>query len=708
MLKQSLSGVPLALMKRVISTKSHGKGRKYSDELTAFALTLQFYSSKAYEYVRKTFNLALPSQSHIRSLYSKIPAEPGFTEPAFVELKKKVEEANRNGKQVVCSLLLDEMAIKKHISFDGKKFRGFVDLGNEIEDDSSPHAKEALVFMAVCVNNSWKIPCAYFLIDGLNGAERANLINICIQRLSDIGVRVISVTCDGPSCHFKMMKELGASLKPTDMRPYFDNPGSKNHKVYTLLDICHMIKLVRNAIGTYHTLLDEDGNKIEWKYLEALQKFQDTEGLRIANKVRKDHINWWQKKMKVKLATQIISNSSADAIEFCAKVLNLDQFQGSEGTVRFLRIFNQLFDIFNSRNPFAKGTKSAMRVSNKNEWNTFLEDAYSYILGLKDSSGASILKTQRKTGFIGFLVAIRSFQGMFQDLVEVEDAPCQYLLAYKFSQDHLELFFGAIRAAGRTNNNPSAQQFIAAYKRLLLKSSIKGGSGNVSPRDETEILHIMNNETYYIDGSRMTLSEAAIIRKYNLSAIPLPDEDDEFTYTHPIYQVTSLSECKTEIVRYIAGYAAKMANRMIICIECCQSLGSKENISEARLIKFLDRGGLFKPTPSVMKVCEETEKSIVRMLIETNGNLPQVNGITDVIATAVLSCLRVSDVFSELDDHCHDLPLGEEYHTFELIETIAKCYCKVRFHHLAKVETEKIAKVNVRSKLHKTILFLHQ
>ena len=89
-LKQSLSDVPLHLMKRVISGKPSGRGKVYSNELTAFALTLHFYSSKAYEYVRNTFKLALPCQSHLRKLYSKIPADPGFTKPAFVELEKRL------------------------------------------------------------------------------------------------------------------------------------------------------------------------------------------------------------------------------------------------------------------------------------------------------------------------------------------------------------------------------------------------------------------------------------------------------------------------------------------------------------------------------------------------------------------------------------------------------------------------------------------
>jgi hypothetical protein len=56
MLERIFSDVPVALFKRMASNA--GKGCKYSPELKAFALTLQFYSTKAYNFVRKTFNLA--------------------------------------------------------------------------------------------------------------------------------------------------------------------------------------------------------------------------------------------------------------------------------------------------------------------------------------------------------------------------------------------------------------------------------------------------------------------------------------------------------------------------------------------------------------------------------------------------------------------------------------------------------------------------
>ncbi len=76
--------------------------------------------SKAYEFIRKTFNLALPHQAQIRRWYSKVHAGPGFTGPAFDALHASVLAAREKGQEVVCSLMLDEMAIRKHTEWDGK------------------------------------------------------------------------------------------------------------------------------------------------------------------------------------------------------------------------------------------------------------------------------------------------------------------------------------------------------------------------------------------------------------------------------------------------------------------------------------------------------------------------------------------------------------------------------------------------------------
>ena len=59
---------------------------------------------------------------------------------------------------------------------------------------------------------------------------------------------------------------------------------------------------------------DRDGNTNDWKFIEELHKLQETEGLRLANKLRSAHIDWKPQKMKVNLAAQTLSSSVADAL----------------------------------------------------------------------------------------------------------------------------------------------------------------------------------------------------------------------------------------------------------------------------------------------------------------------------------------------------------------------------------------------------------
>ena len=73
------------------------------------------------------------------------------------------------------------------------------------------------------------------------------------------------------------------------------------------------------------------------------------------------HVNFEQQKMKVKLAAQAFCSCVATAIEYCANELKYPQFQGSEATVRFIRIIDRLFDMLNSRNPIGKGYKTPIR-----------------------------------------------------------------------------------------------------------------------------------------------------------------------------------------------------------------------------------------------------------------------------------------------------------------------------------------------------------
>lgn len=128
--------------------------------LKKFAATLQFYSTKAYEYVRKTFLNVLPHPQTIRKWYSAIESKPGITLEALKTVKAKIYEAAANEKILYFSLTIDDMSIRESIEYVGDKYFGYVDYGINFEDnDNLPEATHACVLLLVCINGNWKIPC---------------------------------------------------------------------------------------------------------------------------------------------------------------------------------------------------------------------------------------------------------------------------------------------------------------------------------------------------------------------------------------------------------------------------------------------------------------------------------------------------------------------------------------------------------------------
>lgn len=299
-LEKSYAGLPYSIFKKYINAKK-SKGVKIPDDIKAFALTLHFYSSKAYDYVRKTFNLALPAPSTMRKWLANVDCEPGFTSTSFNILKSMFANEHYDDKKcMVCSITVDEMSIKKQIEFKGTKTWGYEDCGVGIKDDSLKPATEAFVVMAVGINSHWKIPLGYFFVNSLTGGEKANIVKEILFRLYEINVKVTSITCDGPIANFTMAEELGARVKNiSDIKPYFLHPCDKYHKIYVIFDACHMIKLVRNNWASLKIIVNGKKEIIDWGYVDMLHQLQQKEGLKFANKLGRQHMQWQQQKMKV-------------------------------------------------------------------------------------------------------------------------------------------------------------------------------------------------------------------------------------------------------------------------------------------------------------------------------------------------------------------------------------------------------------------------
>jgi hypothetical protein len=114
------------------------------------------------------------------------------------------------------------------------------------------------------------------------------------------------------------------------------------------------------------------GEIIDYQYIILLHELQQTTGLRAGNKLTQKHLNFKKQIMKVNLAAQTLSRSVDDALDFWMNDVKLPEFQGAGGTIEFIKLIHRLFDIGNSRNPIAMGTRRPLRVETKDTWLPFV------------------------------------------------------------------------------------------------------------------------------------------------------------------------------------------------------------------------------------------------------------------------------------------------------------------------------------------------
>lgn len=133
-------------------------------------------------------------------------AEPGFHKEILDALKNITREEDRD-----CSLTFDSMAIRQQLLWDEhqQKFVGFCDYGNQtIIERKDTEAKEALVFLLVCLKGRWKWPIGYFLKCQMISSILAELIKTALTLTAQANIKVRSVTCDGESTNCGALQDL--------------------------------------------------------------------------------------------------------------------------------------------------------------------------------------------------------------------------------------------------------------------------------------------------------------------------------------------------------------------------------------------------------------------------------------------------------------------------------------------------------------------
>ena len=391
--------------------------------------------------------------------------------------------------------------------------------------------------------------------------------------------------------------------------------------------------------------------------------------------------------MNVKLAMQVLSNSVYCSLLFLKKIDDVEVqqiFEKCQATAMFCKHFNDMSDILNCKNRFAKDTLNIpLNDENMEKLKNAAENFETYINCLYSADEKKIVQSSRKTGFIGMIICLRNIFQLFKQLKKLG---LTYLLTYKLSQDYIETFFSAIRSRGGFNNNPNALQFTSAYKRLLIRHELKEFDNGNCLFDSIEILHITSRQNNIKNpiGNHSDLN-------FNFEA----DHD----YNFPFWELSAFVE---NVVLYISGFIAyKLSKKIVKCEVCLPQL--KGDITKGTmplLSQIKNRGPYITPSSDVIALCKVCEHIIRKYQSE----LTQSN-IKNFLMNKIFNHIGIRFDNKAMNNHILTQDILDNHRT-QLCKYVIVLYLNTRLHHEAKKMSDK--DVFVRQKYTKLILFKNQ
>ncbi|GBM48047.1 hypothetical protein AVEN_34374-1 [Araneus ventricosus] len=168
-----------------------------------------------------------------------------------------------------------------------------------------------------------------------------------------------------------------------------------------------------------------------------------------------------------------------------------------------------------------------------------------------------------------------------------EGGDLKFLFTYKLSQDHLELFFSAIRS-----HNPTAKQFKAAYVRLLTHHQMTSNSANCTILDGTNILNVGASKNTYLKSINDSDAQRDDIDQW--SAVESLVQDHNYCVNAFRHQ----SQYSQDVIGYVPGFVVKKLKTSLCCVDCISAVVEKSK-SPSNLLLIKNRGGLNLPSDDI-------------------------------------------------------------------------------------------------------------
>ena len=335
-------------------------GIRWHPMVIRFALHLHLRSPSAYNALRESKVIKLPSDRTLRYYGNIVHPRAGFKKEVFYELKHEIAKYSHPS-QMYVTLMFDEMSVKDDLVYDKvtEQLIGFVDVGKNMEAFMKKGYKagnlvdqvatQVLVLMVCGLTSPVKKAIAYFATQSCSGTILFSLLWKAVGYLETYAnVRVIAFASDKASpnqAFYQMHKSEDEEIAYKAKNP-FARDGERH--IYFFSDAPHLLKTLRNNLansgsGKKTRLLWNQGHDLLWKHVQDCYEEDTKCQVRKLPKLTSEHIylNSYSV-MRVNLAAQVMSHSVSRVMEsYCPA----ESFE----TAKFIALVDKFFDCMNSR-----------------------------------------------------------------------------------------------------------------------------------------------------------------------------------------------------------------------------------------------------------------------------------------------------------------------------------------------------------------------
>ncbi|KAK3921460.1 Transposable element P transposase [Frankliniella fusca] len=493
----------------------NASGMRWHPTMIRFALSVHLTSPAAYEMMRQTGMIKLPSSSTLFEYTHVEKVSEGIDETVIKSVADRLKAFKEKHKKYHV-LMADEIHISQNLVFQKSTgqmigYTSLDDIESEVANlekclDDPNHEREEvlaskmLVYMIKGVSNGIKESIACFTVGKHLSANQLYVWSWkVIGALERSGIAVVAYVSDGASVNRAFIKKhTPATVHRSGI--IFDtiNKCAKDRILYFIADVPHLLKTIRNCIlnsrcdgKKSRRKMMKNGKKISWDFIIKLYEMKKGKNLRKSYKL--NPMNVYPDsygRMKVKLAAQALSGT-------VCKDIRSQNWDDARETEVFIEKVNEWFDCLNGAHS-SQGKKT--NNSNLNPYTSvddcrfdtianFLmyleeweEDAKNPNQTLNATAGNNTLNAgdcneseiedgvfnpEEDTPASRRLLSSQTLEGIrltsfaFKPLVSfLLSEGVSFINARIFCQDPLEQHFSKIRAGGGGNNNPNAAKLL--------------------------------------------------------------------------------------------------------------------------------------------------------------------------------------------------------------------------------------------------------